>query len=258
MNIKLVFLKSFKFSITRGFQIWLFLLLVSSTIFSCQNKSVEEINLENRVNALLTSLIDLDEKSENKMILDTLSVLKISINEIDIDVKNKEGLLHQLDKISFQIDSLDKVLYKKIEGVYSHFATDGYESAESMLNIIYDSSLNTLYGTWTFFSNNQPFMINSWSNGKIKIIKNNGDIILDYNPMLDASGKKESTIHRLIRSGQSKNPFIYKFIEENGSMKLLQHNVKDPEGKYNGLISTKINSPNRTSKTIEFYREMFK
>jgi hypothetical protein len=232
--------------------------LVLTSFFSCQNKSVEEINIENRVNALLNSVTTFDEKSENQMILDSLRILKISLNEIEMDIKNKEDLLQQLDKISLKIDSLDKVLYKKIEGVYSHFSTGGYESAEKMLNVIYDSSLNKLYGTWTFFSNNQPFMLNVWSNGEIKVTKNIGNVILDYNPMLDYSGKQESTIHKLIRSGQSKNPFIYKFIEENGSMNLLQRNLKEPEGTYNGQLLTKINSPKRSNKTIEFYREMFK
>ncbi len=257
MKTPLALFNPFEISLTRIF-ILIFLLLSLTFFSSCKNKSVEEINIENRVNALLTSVIGFDEKSENQMILDSLRVLKISINEIEIDEKNKEELLQELDKISFKIDSLDKVLYKKIEGVYSHFATGGYESSENILNVIYDSSLNTLYGTWTFYSNNQPFMVNVWSNGKIKITRNKGDIILDYNPMLDAFGKKESAIHKLIRSGQSKNPFIFKFIEDNGSMKLLQHNVKEPDGTYNGQISTKINSPKTATKTIEFYREMFK
>jgi hypothetical protein len=127
-----------------------------------------------------------------------------------------------------------------------------------MLNVIFDSSLNKLYGTWTFFSNNQPFMINVWSNGEIKVFKNIGDVILDYNPMIDYSGKNESTIHKLIRSGQSKNPFIYKFFEENGSMKLLQHNIKEAEGTYNGQVLTKINSPKTSSKSLEFYRKILK
>lgn len=258
MNKQLVFLNSFKTSFTSRLHSWFLLSLVITSFFSCQNKSVEEINIENRVNALLTSVVTFDEKSENQMIVDSLSVLKISVNEIEIEAENKEALLQKINEISFKIDSLDRVLYKKIEGVYSHFTTGGNESAEMMLNVIYDSTLNTFYGTWTFFSNNQPFMINIWSNGKIKIIRNKGNIILDYNPMLDAFGKKESTVYKLIKSGKSKNPFVYKFTEENGSIKLLQHNVKESEGTFNGQISTKINSPRTTGKTIEYYRNMFK
>jgi hypothetical protein len=258
MNNQLVFLNSFKTLLTGRLHYWFLLSLVLTSFFSCQNKSVEEINIENRVNALLNSVTTFDEKSENQMIVDSISVLKISVNEIEIEAENKEALLQKINEISFKIDSLDRVLYKKIEGVYSHFTTGGNESAEMMLNVIYDSTLNIFYGTWTFYSNNQPFMTNLWSNGKIKVIRNNGDIILDYNPMLDAFGKKESTVYKLIKSGKSKNPFIYKFIAENGSMKLLQHNVKEPEGTYNGQISTKINSPKTSSKTLEFYRDMFK
>jgi len=256
MNKQLVFLNSFKFLFTRSFNFWVLLLFIS-VLSSCQSKSVEEINLESRVNSLLETVIAFDEKSENQMIADSLRIIQISVNEIEIEAKNKEELLLKIDKISFKIDSLDRVLYKKTEGVYSNFQTKGYESAENMLNIIYDSSSNVLYGTWTFYSNNQPFMTNVWSNGKIKIIKDNGGVILDYTPLLDAFGKQESTIYKLIKSGKSKNPFTYKFTEENGSMSLLQHNIQEPEGTYTGQKLTKINSPKTSSKTIEFYREMF-
>jgi hypothetical protein len=257
MKTPLALFNPFEISLTRIF-ILIFLLLSLTFFSSCKNKSVEEINIENRVNALLTSVSGFDEKSENQMILDSLRVLKISINEIEIDTKNKEDLLQELDKISFKIDSLDKVLYKKIEGVYSHFATGGYESAENLLNVIYDSSLNTLYGTWTFYSNNQPSRVDLWSNGNIRMFKNNGHVILDYNAMYDAFGEKESYFHKSVKTGKFSNPFIYKFVEENGSMSLLQHNVKDPEGIFNGQKLTKINSPKTATKTIEFYRKMFK
>jgi hypothetical protein len=240
----------------RGIFFCFFLLFVSTIFFSCENKSAEEINLENRVNNLLETVVAFDEKSDNQMISDSIRILKISVNEIDS--KDKEYLINRLDKISFKIDSLDKVLYKKIEGVYSNFQTKGYESAENMLSIVYDSSKNILYVSWTFFSNNQPFMMQVWSNGKMKIFRDKGEVILNYIPYLDAFGNKESAIYKQIKSGKLKNPFIYKFNEENGSMNLLQQNLKEPEGTYNGQKLTKINSPKRNSKTIEFYRKMFK